>query len=160
MTVVPAAPHIGFMRIVSSYKPDTRFKPATEEQEQALGSSGLLLIAVESFRAQAREALLTSPSTPESYHRSQVLTAVTKAVERAAARAYEAAGFPVEILDFTPADTMERYVRHLPAALEYVTEVYRASLSTVGLGGLIDASSLDAARKAIQHEITEAGASA
>lgn len=74
-------------------------------------------------------------------------------MERAAARDYETAGFPPEILDFTPVATMDRYAPHLPAALSFVTETYQASLATVGLGGLIDASSLDAARKAIKHEL-------
>lgn len=129
------------MRIVSSYKPDHRFQPPTLEQEPALESSGLLIIAAERLRGQAREALLATPSSFESYHRAQVLTAAFKSVERAAARAYEVAGFPVDFLEFTPADSMDR------------TSAYKESLSTVGLGGLVDASSLDAARKAIQHEL-------
>jgi hypothetical protein len=145
------------MTFVSSYRPDPRFKLPAPQQERALESSGLLQIAAERFRSQAREALLATPATRESYHRALVLTAAFKAIERAAAQAYEEAGFPVDALDFTPVDSLDRHAPHLPAALEYVTESYQAALSTVGLGGLIDASSLDAARKAIQHEIAALG---
>lgn len=148
------------MEILSTFKPNPRFKLPTPEQERAVETASLLLIVVDRFREQAREALLTTPSTFESYHRYQVVAAAWKAAERATAREYESAGLPVEALDFTPEETMDRHVRHLPAALEYVTDVYRASLSTVGAGGLIDASSLDAARKAIQHELDAAGSAA
>jgi hypothetical protein len=144
------------MNIVSSYKPNPRFQMPTLGQEDALKSSGLLVLAAERFRDEARAALMTVPATRDSFERSQVLTAACKATERAAARDYEATGFPVEILEFTPVETMDRYAPHLPAALEYVTAEYRAALGTVGYGGLVDASILDAARKAIQHEIEAA----
>jgi hypothetical protein len=141
------------MKIVSTYKPNPHFQRPTPGQERDLESSGLLILAADRFREEARDALMTTPATRASFERSRVLTAACKSAERAAARAYEGAGFPVEILEFTPSETMDRYAPHLPAALEYVTTEYRAALSTVGRGGLIDASILDATRKAIQHEI-------
>ena len=141
------------MNIVSSYKPSPHFQLPTPEQEHDLESSGLLILAADRFREEARDALMTTPATRESFEMSRVLTAACKAAERAAARAYEGAGFPVEILEFTPSETMDRYAPHLPAALEHVTTEYKAALSSVGRGGLIDASILDATRKALQHEI-------
>lgn len=149
----PDAVHMGAMTIVSSYKTDPRFNLAAPAIGADLEISGLLLLAVERFREDAREALMTVPATRESYERSQVLTAAWKAAEPGVARAYEGIGLSTEFLDFTPAETMERYAKHLQEALELVTSGYRSSLSTVGRGGLLDASILDAARKAIQHEI-------
>lgn len=146
------------MEILSTFKPSPLFKLPTPEQEEAVESAGLLLLAVDRFRGQAREALMTTPATRESYGRCQAIAAVLKITERAAAREYEKAGLPVEALDFTPMESMDRHAQHLPAALEFVADEYRLALSTVGMGGLVDASALDAARKAIRNEI--AGATA
>ncbi|QOD05946.1 hypothetical protein [Pseudarthrobacter sp. BIM B-2242] len=147
------------MTILSTFKPSPRFTLPTPEQEDAIESAGLLLIAADHLRDEAREALMTTPASRESYSRYQAVTAALKSVERAAARAYAAGSLPVEALGFTPADSMGRHAEHLDAALEFVTAGYRAALPTVGLGGLVDASALDAARKAIQFELSAAGTS-
>lgn len=148
---------MGAMNIVSTFKPDPRFTLPTPEQEDAAETASLLLLAVDRFREDARDALLVTPATRESFTRHQILRAVWKAAERGVARHYEAAGIPTLMLDFTPEETMDRHAEHLPAALEFVTTEYRTALSTVGHGGLIDASILDATRKALQHEIESRG---
>lgn len=143
------------MNIVSSYKPNPNFTVPTPLQEDSLQNAGLLMLAVERFRDAAADALMAVPATRESYTRYQWLAAAWKSVERAAARDYEAAGIPLSFLGLRPEEDMAKHAEHLPAALENVTTEYRAALSTVGRGGLIDASILDAARKAIQHEIEQ-----
>lgn len=144
---------MGAMNIVSTFKPDPRFTLPTVEQEDAAETASLLLLAVDRFREGARDALLVTPATRESYTRYQLLAAAWKAAERGVARHYKAAGIPTLMLAFTPEEDMSKHAPRLPAALEYVTTEYRAALSTVGHGGLIDASILDATRKALQHEI-------
>jgi len=57
------------MTILRTFKPSPRFTLSTPEQEDAIESAGLLLIAADHLRDQARDALLTTPATRESYSR-------------------------------------------------------------------------------------------
>lgn len=143
------------MRLNSASKFSLSPLPSAEELA-ALELSAIHLMAVDRFRDLAREALLTQPATVESYQRSQIVTAAWKAVERAAARANTAAGFPVEALDFTPVESMDRHQAHLPAALDFVRSAYKSSLAGVASGGLIESLTLDAVLKAIRHEMEAA----
>lgn len=92
-----------------------------------------------------------------SFDRSQLCVTAWRAVDRAGLREIEKANLYPEMYEFRDR-TMERYEKHLPAALEMVEGEYRKALGTVGNGGLFDATELDVTRKALRYEIDAAAA--
>jgi hypothetical protein len=80
-------------------------------------------------------------------------------VDRAALRETEKAKLYPEMYEFRDR-TMDRYEKHLPAALEMVEAEYRKALGTVGNGGLFNATELDVTRKALKYEIEQHDAAA
>ena len=94
-----------------------------------------------------------------SFDRSQLCITAWRAVDRAGLREIEKAKLYPEMYEFQDR-TMERYEKHLPAALEMVEAEYRKALGTVSNGGLFDATELDITRKALKYEIAQHGATA
>ena len=94
-----------------------------------------------------------------SFDRSQLCITAWRAVDRAGLREIEKAKLYPEMYEFQDR-TMERYEKHLPAALEMVEAEYRKALGTVSNGGLFDAAELDITRKALKYEIAQHGATA
>lgn len=92
-----------------------------------------------------------------SFDRSQLCITAWRAVDRAGLREIEAASLYPEMYEFRDRG-MDRYEKHLPAALEMVEAEYRKALGTVGNGGLFDATELDVTRKALKHEIAQLAA--
>lgn len=89
-----------------------------------------------------------------SFHHSQLCMAAWRAVDRAGLREVEKAGLHPDMYEFRDRP-LERYERHLAAALEMVEADYREALGKVGTGGLFDATELDVTRKALRYEIEQ-----
>lgn len=93
-----------------------------------------------------------------SFDHSQLCITAWRAVDRAGLREIEKAKLYPEMYEFRDRG-MDRYEKHLPAALEMVEAEYRKALGTVGNGGLFAATELDITRKALEHEIAQLAAS-
>ncbi|WP_043795089.1 hypothetical protein [Pseudarthrobacter chlorophenolicus] len=89
-----------------------------------------------------------------SFDRTQLCITAWRAVDQAGLREVEKARLYPDMYEFRDRG-MDRYEKHLPAALEMVEAEYRKSLGTVGNGGLFDATELDVTRKALKHEIEQ-----
>lgn len=90
-----------------------------------------------------------------SFDHSQLCITAWRAVDRAGLREIEKVRLIPEAYEFRDRG-MDRYEKHLPAALEMVEAEYRKALGTVANGGLFDATELDVTRKALKYEIEQA----
>lgn len=124
-----------------------------EPFEDAIQKIAFHTMASNRWKDQATDGLMGRGS----FDRSQLCITAWRAVDRAGLREIEGAGLYPEMYEFRDRG-MDRYEKHLPAALEMVEAEYRKALGTVGNGGLFDATELDVTRKALKHEIAQAAA--
>jgi hypothetical protein len=124
-----------------------------EPFEEAIQKIAFHTMASNRWKDEATDGLMGRGS----FDRSQLCIAAWRAVDRAGLREIEAANLYPEMYEFRDRG-MERYEKHLPAALEMVEDEYRKALGTVGNGGLFDATELDVTRKALKYEIAQIAA--
>ena len=121
-----------------------------DDFEDAIEKIALHTLASNRWRDETADALMGRGS----FDHSQLCITAWRAVDRAALREIEAANVYPEMYEFRDRG-IDRYEKHLPAALEMVEAEYRKSLGTVAHGGLFNASELDVTRKALKHEIAQ-----
>ncbi|HEX9087756.1 MAG TPA: hypothetical protein VF867_09540 [Arthrobacter sp.] len=121
-----------------------------DDFEDAIEQIAFHTLASNRWKDEAADGLMGRGS----FDRSQLCITAWRAVDRAGLREIEKARLIPEAYEFRDR-TMERYEKHLPAALEMVESEYRQALGTVGNGGLFDATELDVTRKALRYEIEQ-----
>jgi hypothetical protein len=118
--------------------------------EDVVQKIGFHVMAANRWKEEASDGLMGRGS----FDHSQLCITAWSAVDRAGLREIEAAKLYPDMYEFRDRG-MDRYEKHLPAALEMVEAQYRKSLGAVGNGGLFDATGLDVTRKALKHEIAQ-----
>jgi hypothetical protein len=121
-----------------------------DDFERAVRQIAFHTMASNRWKEQAADGLMGRGS----FDYSQLCITAWRAVDRAGLREIEKARLIPEMYEFRDRG-MERYEKHLPAALEMVEAEYRKALGTVARGGLFDATELDVTRKALKHEIEQ-----
>jgi hypothetical protein len=121
-----------------------------DDFERAVRQIAFHTMASNRWKEEAADGLMGRGS----FDHSQLCITAWRAVDRAGLREIEKARLIPEMYEFRDR-TMERYERHLPAALEMVEVEYRKALGTVGRGGLFDATELDITRKALRYELEQ-----
>lgn len=121
-----------------------------DDFEDSIQKIGFHTMASNRWKDEAMNGLMGRGS----FDHSQLCITAWRAVDRAGLREIEAANLYPEMYEFRDR-TMERYEKHLPAALEMVEAEYRKALGAVGNGGLFDATELDITRKALKYEIEQ-----
>lgn len=121
-----------------------------DDFEDAVQKIGFHVIAANRWKEEAADGLMGRGS----FDHSQLCITAWRAVDRAGLREIEQARLYPEMYEFRDRG-MERYEKHLPAALEMVETKYREALSKVASGGLLDATELDVTRKALRYEIEQ-----
>jgi hypothetical protein len=119
-----------------------------EPFENAIERIALHTLASNRWKEQAADGLMGRGS----FDHSQLCITAWRAVDRAGLREIEKTNLYPEMYEFNDRG-MDRYEKHLPAALEMVETEYREALGTVGNGGLFAATELDVTRKALKYEI-------
>ncbi|HEX9225344.1 MAG TPA: hypothetical protein VF885_01655 [Arthrobacter sp.] len=122
-----------------------------DDFEHAVQQIGFHSMASNRWKDKAADGLMGRGS----FDHSQLCITAWRAVDRAGLREIEKARLYPDMYEFRDR-TMDRYEKHLPAALEMVETEYRKALGTVGNGGLFDATELDVTRKALRYEIEQA----
>lgn len=135
---------------------DVHMNRPTDDLSAAIQTVGILVSAVEHWTDVYRACLKTA-GHPGCYEQFLAVSAIRATVERAAARAMDAAYMPYEAFDIHPSDSMDVHVKSLRDALAIVNGEYQRALPEVKNGGLFQAMGLDATRAAIQYEIRLAG---
>lgn len=149
---------------IGQFAATTRAEPTTslthilgrpdDDFEHAVQQIGFHAMAATRWREEGMTIM--REHTPESWERSQLFLTAHHAVDRAACRVIDAANLPRWAYEFRGFESMDRYARHLEAALEMVDTDYKASLPNVKNGGLFRATELDITRKALRYEIAQA----
>ena len=122
-----------------------------DDFEDAVQKIGFHVMAANRWKEEAADGLMGRGS----FDHSQLCITAWRAVDRAGLREVAQAGLYPEMYEFRDRG-MDRYKKHLPAALEMVETEYREALGKVGHGGLFDATELDVTRKALRYEIEQA----
>ncbi|WP_354214675.1 hypothetical protein [Arthrobacter sp. UYCo732] len=118
--------------------------------EDAIERIALHTLASNRWKEEAADGLMDRGS----FDHSQLCITAWRAVDRAGLREIQNAKLYPEMYEFRDRG-MDRYEKHLPAALEMVEAQYREALGTVANGGLFNATELDVTRKALKHEIAQ-----
>lgn len=121
-----------------------------DDFEDAVQKIGFHVLAANRWKEEASDGLMGRGS----FDHSQLCITAWRAVDRAGLREIEQAKLYPEMYEFRDRG-MDRYEKHLPAALEMVEAKYREALGKVGTGGLLDATELDVTRKALRYEIEQ-----
>jgi hypothetical protein len=104
-------------------------------------------LAVEHWEEEARR-LLPNAGKPGDFEKWQNAMTLGRTVRKHQALLFGQLGFPCEehLLRTVPSE-------RLTPAFEELNTTYRESLSSVGSGGLLDATILDFTRHAVRHEL-------
>ncbi|QOT19641.1 hypothetical protein [Paenarthrobacter sp. YJN-5] len=121
-----------------------------DDFEDAVQKIGFHVMAANRWKDEAMDGLMGRGS----FDHSQLCITAWRAVDRAGLRELEKAKLHPEMYEFRDRG-MDRYEKHLPAALDMVEGKYREALGKVGNGGLLDATELDVTRKALRYEIDQ-----